>query len=169
MRSTCNQCETAFDYRSRGRERLFCSRSCSDIYWHLRGRKPHEPVEEVSCVVCSKQWKPAHSNREARFCSPTCAAKGTNASARIRTPEAKEKADNAKRSKGSKGYVKRGGKHEHRKVVEEELGRPLRSDEIVHHDDENKQNNDPTNLILTNRADHLREHLQRYRQRRRAA
>ena len=46
----------------------------------------------------------------------------------------------------------------HRKVMEEKIGRRLRSDEIVHHIDGNKLNNDPNNLELTNRSDHMKIH-----------
>jgi len=73
-------------------------------------------------------------------------------------------------SKGDQGAVRRGtgspnsyvklhGRHEHRVVMEEHLGRALGSDEIIHHKDRNKKNNSIKNLELTNRPDHMREHL----------
>lgn len=37
------------------------------------------------------------------------------------------------------------------------LGRPLRDDEIVHHKDHNKQNNDPSNLLITTQSDHVKQ------------
>lgn len=37
---------------------------------------------------------------------------------------------------------------QHRLVVEEALGRPLRGTEQVHHFDGNKANNDPSNLVV---------------------
>lgn len=47
---------------------------------------------------------------------------------------------------------------EHRLVMAEKLGRSLSSDEIVHHLDGDKQNNDPDNLVLVDRATHMRRH-----------
>jgi hypothetical protein len=38
------------------------------------------------------------------------------------------------------------------------LGRRLRSDEVIHHKDHNKLNNDLDNLELTNRRDHVLKH-----------
>lgn len=43
--------------------------------------------------------------------------------------------------------------------MEQKLGRQLSSDEIVHHEDENKKNNHPDNLELMTRAEHIRHHL----------
>lgn len=47
---------------------------------------------------------------------------------------------------------------EHRYVMEQKLGRKLTSEDIVHHIDGNKQNNDPSNLFLTNRSEHAAIH-----------
>lgn len=57
------------------------------------------------------------------------------------------------------GYTKRLGKHEHRVVMENILGRPLRRDEIVHHIDGNKANNNPSNLMIMSRSEHAKLHL----------
>jgi HNH endonuclease len=43
----------------------------------------------------------------------------------------------------------------HRLVMEEQLGRPLRSDEIVRHRDGDLVNNDPTNLVVLSRREHF--------------
>jgi len=43
---------------------------------------------------------------------------------------------------------------EHDIVMEKHLGRPLSSDEMVHHIDGNRQNNELSNLLLTHQAKH---------------
>lgn len=58
------------------------------------------------------------------------------------------------------GYVKgEGGHHEHRLVAARVLGRRLNPGEVVHHEDLNKQNNDPSNLIVfVSQSQHARHH-----------
>ena len=46
----------------------------------------------------------------------------------------------------------------HRLIVERRIGRELSSKEIVHHIDENKLNNTPENLLLTDAAGHGKLH-----------
>lgn len=48
--------------------------------------------------------------------------------------------------------------YEHREVVERGLGRRLRDDELVHHDNEVKTDNRLDNLVLTDRSAHARHH-----------
>ncbi len=67
----------------------------------------------------------------------------------------------ALRAKGdltSTYYRKIGGRHEHRVVAEEKYGRPLTFDDVVHHMDGDKRNNDPSNLEIMSRAEHIAVH-----------
>ena len=53
----------------------------------------------------------------------------------------------------------RGYAYEHRLIAEEKLGRKLRKREIVHHINENKQDNRPENIrVLENIAEHRLRH-----------
>lgn len=54
---------------------------------------------------------------------------------------------------GSTGCV-----YAHRIIAEGMLGRYLKHDEVVHHIDMNKQNNNPNNLVVLTNRDHLRLH-----------
>lgn len=59
-----------------------------------------------------------------------------------------------------KAYKKIHGRHVHRVVAEEKIGRPLLPGEVVHHKDENRLNNDPDNLeVLESQAEHARIHM----------
>lgn len=57
-------------------------------------------------------------------------------------------------------YKKFLGKHIHRRVMEEKIGRLLTKWEIVHHIDGDKHNNHPDNLQLITSKEHIKIHRQ---------
>ena len=72
---------------------------------------------------------------------------------------AEQRGDTLRGRGNKKTYTKRAGRHEHRIVAEEILGRPLRDGETVHHIDGNKKNNAKTNIqILSGQGEHARLH-----------
>jgi hypothetical protein len=104
-----------------------------------------------SCGICGKQFDPPKKNRPWLFCSARC--RNTNNS-RVSV----ERRAAAQRGTGTKWYVKDHGKHQHRVIAEQTLGRPLEKGEIVHHIDGNKKNNAPENLAVMRQGEHMREH-----------
>lgn len=77
------------------------------------------------------------------------------------TPEIRAKLREAHLNNGEgKTYTKTYGRHTHRVVMEEKLGRKLKSGEIVHHIDGNRRNNHPDNLQLVTRSEHINIHRQ---------
>ena len=86
------------------------------------------------------------------YCSRPCANAGASRLSASRRGD-------AQRGRGDgKTYRKRDGRHEHRVVAEQTLGRPLVPGEIVHHIDGDKLNNDPANLAVMTQSEHIREH-----------
>lgn len=56
--------------------------------------------------------------------------------------------------KNKRGYI-----YEHQYMAEQMLGRPLTENEVVHHIDKNKRNNDPSNLLVLTKQEHSRLHI----------
>lgn len=57
-------------------------------------------------------------------------------------------------------YLKFHGRHLHRVIAEEMIGRKLYRREVVHHKDGNIHNNDPSNLEVMTQSRHINEHRQ---------
>lgn len=59
---------------------------------------------------------------------------------------------------GANTYRKLFGRHEHRVVAEKILKRSLRRGEVVHHINENKHDNCPSNLEVITQSEHINKH-----------
>jgi len=57
-----------------------------------------------------------------------------------------------------KSYQKQGGEYVHRTIAEKLLNRKLAKNEIVHHLDNNPENNHPTNLVVMDKDKHQQLH-----------
>lgn len=78
------------------------------------------------------------------------------------TDEVREKIRNSRLGTGDgKSYEKTYGKHTHRIVAEQKIGRSLKKGEIVHHIDGNKRNNDPSNLMIITQSEHCALHFRK--------
>ena len=78
------------------------------------------------------------------------------------TDSIKEKIRNAHLNSGEgKTYAKNYGRHEHRVVAEQFLGRPLMPGEVVHHIDGNKRNSSINNIrVYQSQSEHAKFHAE---------
>ncbi len=102
---------------------------------------------KIKCQTCGKEFKTNPSRQKegkGKYCRKACIAKKREALHKgypiVWRPD---------HPSADRGYVPK-----HRLVVEEKLGRFLRSDELVHHRDENPLNYDPANLVIVTKAEH---------------
>lgn len=111
------------------------------------------------CKQCGKNFVGKESNHIYKFCSKKCGSESYRGKI---CPNRKEKIlrkgywhfylpDNA--MAGKQGYVA-----EHRLIMSEHLGRPLKNSEIVHHINENITDNRIENLVIKTLGEHLKEH-----------
>lgn len=154
----CERCGTEFwVIKSDEGRRRFCSRDCKDAN---HGRN----AVTKTCAVCKVEFTVSPSqavwrNTERVYCSRECMGLGHIKRSLGRTHNGKPAVVD------SSGYVrvfepahpnsfKSGWVLEHRLVVEERLGRRLRTDEHVHHINHVRTDNRPENLTVLSHSEH---------------
>ena len=149
----CPICNSEFQYRNK--TEIYCSNKCSGI--SKRG-----DVINTQCAFCGKEmnkrkWELNGSVNN--FCNKECYYEYIR-----ENPKTGEYHPNwnggVYMQDGYKSLKQEDGsyKFEHRIVMEEYLGRELSSDEIIHHIDGNRSNNDISNLQLLSRTEHIEIH-----------
>ncbi len=125
---------------------------------HHASRLTKKEVFPKICLACGKVFYPRKASRQERqvTCSYMCRQKY------ISTSTIEQRADMLRGRGEGKTYSKRYGRHEHRIVMEQILGRPLGTYEVVHHKDGNKKNNSPENLELMDQSLHASLHFTQY-------
>lgn len=146
---TCKICGKTFLDRL-SRKRVYCSRECDG----KAAAKRYEAARKtVVCEVCGKVSR-VRPGIMGRFCSRACA------NPVISVETATKRGDRLRKPGGRSKYTKLGGRHMHRVVAEQAIGRPLEPGEVVHHIDENTHNNSPENLqVLPSQSEHVKLHF----------
>lgn len=107
------------------------------------------PSQIVGKVYCSRAcFSPAASARMSNYNRTTNPMNTSSGWTEEMRSDVREREKKNKGPCQAHTYPKRHGKHEHRAVAEEMIGRKLRPGEVVHHVDGNKHNNDPKNLVV---------------------
>ncbi len=123
--------------------------NCGKVY-KAYGSKAPDFKHHFCCAACAKSWRAQHMRELNEDLNKT-----------RMTPEVRHKLRIARLDKGEgKTYTKTFGRHTHRVVAEQMLGRPLLPGEVVHHIDGDKRNNDPSNLmVFASASEHARHHM----------
>lgn len=145
---SCSLCEKVFERWPYEKYRKFCSHQCAS--------KARKTKKKVLCDFCSKNFEKPFSELKRtkfNFCQPKCYQMFNRGSRAFRFKNGSLTQDGYK-------VIYVNGKRilEHRYVMEKFLNRKLSNKEIVHHIDENKLNNQISNLQITDRKEHRTIH-----------
>lgn len=159
----CPQCGRTFN--SHRKDAKYCSRTCS-----AKSRK--QPPIIKKCDWCGDEFdaRAKNHNRELKrmlsqkFCSRRCTAQERatyyNQENHHGWKGGVFEDSGYKRVNIYLGHGKRRTPGQHRVIIEKEAGRKLDYNEVVHHKDRNRSNNELENLELMTRAGHSKHHYQ---------
>lgn len=146
-RFVCETCGKEFevpksDHRIKDGEKIrYCSKKCMGI-----GMRTGETKK---CLFCGKEFYTTRND----FCSRKCARQY-----RMNNYEHKTYMENGYIVEFHNGYNKKGNVKQHRRIMEEYLGRKLSEDEVVHHKNGIKTDNRIENLEVKSRSKHSSDH-----------
>lgn len=166
----CEQCGSEFLARqtelNRGGGR-FCRRECTYAWRHGQnnGHWKGGPVE-CQCRTCGITfhiYAASFKAGEGKYCSRKCLAEAKRTWVGDRSPRWQ-----GGTSTSVQGYIRvhsRDGNHrgEHRRIMEQIIGRALTRDEHVHHINHDRTDNRPENLVVLIKEEHLRLHAEEWR------
>lgn len=147
LKINCDWCGTEFERlecQTKGKKHLFCSKKClADFSNKKKNPAGYSKLKDYSgmsenMTSLNYRLNPTRMTKEVRT--------------KLRERHLALPADR------TTTYAKYYSRHEHIVVAEKILGRKLNPDEIVHHIDEDKRNNDPYNLAVMTRSDHTTYH-----------
>lgn len=150
----CLTCGKQFSGYASG-PRKYCCRACA-------GKATASVYEaariSVVCKHCGKRFRVRPGLKNRAYCSFKC--KQTY----VARSTAKQRADRMRFNGTKTKYIKFMGRHLHRVMAEQKIGRRLQNGEVVHHVDGNSLNNDPDNLVVITQSIHASIHSTKNRQ-----
>jgi len=146
-----------------------CNKEIYKQLWQLKNTKKHYCSQKCTstslklyCATCSKEvqipkWRLNRIKSGRVYCNTKCQHKGLSL---FNSMENNSRYVGVYISEGYKMIKIAPGKFraEHVLVMEKHLGRKLKSNEVVHHKDEDRLNNSIDNLQVMTRAEHARHH-----------
>jgi hypothetical protein len=142
----CQNCGQKFEVKSSdsrlSREGIkYCSKKCMG--------EASRTGNFIKCKYCKKEF---YSTRH-EFCSPECVSKY-----KVEHYEHKTYFENGYIVEFHNGYNKKGNVKQHRRIMEDFLGRKLSENEVVHHINGDKTDNRIENLQVMTRSEHSSLH-----------
>jgi len=144
----CASCGKVF-WTQKWRSQTFCSQQCG-VNFH-KGKT----YDERKCLNCGKTFK-IESWKKQKFCSFKCGVDYNRGKTRYKRPNCSNK---AKKYRPERKFADGRRIVLYRYLMEQKLGRRLKSSETVHHRDMDKENNVIGNLWLyENESEHGKGH-----------